>query len=150
MPQSLASVLFHIVFSTKDHWTFVDKKIAPDLHAYLAKTCNELKCPAIQVGGVEDHVHILCRFGRTITIADLLEEIKKRSSKWIKTQGLGYQKFYWQKGYGVFSISEPSIDAVRRYIQNQQEHHRVTTFKDEYRAFLKKYNMEYDERYVWD
>ncbi len=109
-----------------------------------------MECNPVQVGGVKDHIHILCLLSRKIALMKLIEELKSHSSKWIKTKGSKYQKFYWQKGYGSFSVNPSEIETVVNYIQNQNEHHKKKTYKDEYLAFLKKYHVEYDERYVWD
>jgi len=151
MPQSLAETYFHIVFSTKDRVPFLrDRALRSELHTYLGGTCRNLQSPSLIVGGVEDHIHILCRFGRTITTADLLKALKKESSKWIKGKDPSLGDFYWQSGYGVFSTEESRIPELRRYIATQEEHHRTESFKDEFRRLLKECNAEYDERYVWD
>jgi putative transposase len=112
--------------------------------------CARLECQPIKIGGYMDHIHILCSLSRKIAIMTLLEEVKKSSSKWIKTKGLAYKDFYWQDGYGIFSVNPYGLDIVVRYIANQKPDHQKKTFKDEYRSFLKRYNIEYDERYVWD
>ena len=121
-----------------------------ELHKYLGGICNKLDCQVISVGGYTDHVHILCMLSKKITLMKLMEELKSHSSKWIKTKSLGYENFYWQDGYGAFSVNPSEIDAVISYINKQNEHHRRKTFQEEYRSFLKKYNVEYDERYVWE
>lgn len=149
MPQSLANVLVHLVFSTKHREPLIGRETRPRLHAYMAGILDNLKCPPLQIGGVEDHVHILCTLSRTITIAELVEEVKKGSSRWIKVEG-GAPGFVWQAGYGAFSIGESQADTVIRYIQNQEEHHRKMTFQEEYRRLLDRYRVAYDERYVWD
>ena len=117
-------------------------------HAYLAETLKDLKTPALIVGGVADHVHILSQLSRTHTIAEIIELVKTSSSKWIKSQGL--PSFSWQRGYGAFSVSASAVESVIFYIQNQEEHHRRMTFQDEYRLFLKRYGIAFDDRYVWD
>lgn len=151
MPQSLAKVLVHLVFSTKNRYPFLaDKNMRDEMHAYLGGTCNELDCPVLKVGGVADHVHILCALSRNLTIAKLIGEIKRPSSKWIKTKRRMLGKFAWQNGYGAFSVGRSEVERVRAYIAGQEEHHRKRTFQDEYHAFLKEYGVEYDERYVWD
>lgn len=124
--------------------------VEKELYNYLGGICNQLDCQTIQVGGYLDHVHILCMLSKKITLMKLIEELKSHSSKWIKTKGVGYQNFYWQSGYGAFSVNPSEIDKIITYITNQHEHHRKKTFQDEYRHFLKKYNVDYDERYVWD
>lgn len=150
MSQSLARLSIHITFSTKYRQHLIDAAIEPELHAYLGAVCNEMDCQSIKVGGYADHVHILCFLSRKVALMDLLEEVKKRSSKWIKTKGEVYNNFYWQGGYGAFAVNPSELDVVIRYIERQHEHHQEKTFQEEYRAFLKKYNVEYDERYVWD
>jgi REP element-mobilizing transposase RayT len=148
MPQSLSRILIHIVFSTKNRLPLIDIDIQSQLHAYITGICNNLNCPSLQTGGIEDHVHILCGLSRTIAVCDLLEEVKKSSSKWMKTKGV--PNFSWQTGYGVFSIGESQIGRLTKYIQSQYAHHHKKTFQDEYRNYLKLYNIEYDEQYVWD
>jgi REP element-mobilizing transposase RayT len=151
MPQSLSQIYLHIVFSTKDRKPFLtDKDFRDRAHAYLAGICKNLDCPALIVGGVEDHVHTLCRFGKTIDVATLLRELKRDSSKWIKAQQPRLAEFHWQAGYGAFSISPSHVDALKEYIQNQEEHHRRESFQDEFRRLCKKYAIAIDERYVWD
>jgi len=150
MPQSLVKNYIHIVFSTKHRQPFIDKSIKSELHAYLGSICNELGCPVVTVGGVEDHVHILCLLSQNISLAELVRKVKINSSKWMKTKGKRYANFYWQRGYGGFSVNPAETEVVKKYIQNQEEHHKNRTFKAEYRLFLKKYKVEYDEQYVWD
>ncbi len=150
MPQSLTKVYVHIVFSTKHRQPFIDDALKPALFAYLGGVCQALECNPVRVGGHDDHVHVLCILSRKIALMDLLEEIKKRSSKWAKTQGTAYANFYWQDGYGAFSVNPFQVDKVTRYIENQAEHHRKRDFKREFRLFLHKYSVAFDERYVWD
>jgi REP-associated tyrosine transposase len=150
MPQSLAKNYLHISFSTKNRDKFIDSEIEIELFSYLGGICKNLECNPIVVGGHKNHVHILCLLSRKIALMKLIEEVKSHSSKWIKTKGLQYKHFYWQNGYGAFSINQSQIDIVKEYILNQKEHHKKLSFKDEYRSFLKEYNIEYDERYVWD
>ena len=150
MSQSLSKVYVHIVFSTKNHQNLIDDKIESSLYEYLGGICKDLECYPIQVGGYKNHVHILCLLSRKIAQMKLLEELKKGSSKWIKTKGENYKNFYWQDGYGIFSVNPSEVDVAKNYIKNQKEHHKNISFKDELRAFFKKYNVEYDERYVWD
>ncbi len=149
MPQSLSKVLVHLIFSTKHREPLIGPGIRPRLHAYLVGILGNLKSPSLQTGGVADHVHILFALSRTITQADVVEEVKKSSSKWMKTEG-GVPTFSWQAGYGAFSIGESQADAVIHYVQNQEGHHRKVTFQEEYRKFLERYKVAYDEQYVWD
>lgn len=150
MPQSLSNILIHIVFSTKDRTNFITPDIETELHSYIATICKSLECTALMIGGTENHIHILCRLSRIITAGKLVEKIKTGSSKWIKTKGSRYHSFSWQRGYGAFSIGVSNLDALKKYISNQKEHHKNRLFEDELRAILKKYQIEYDERYVWD
>jgi putative transposase len=151
MPQSLAKVLMHIVFSTKNRYPFlVDKNLREEMHAYLGGTCNNLDCPVLTVGGVADHVHILYALPRNLSIAKLVGEIKRASSKWVKTKGRILTRFAWQNGYGAFSVGQSDVERVRRYIATQEEHHRKNTFQEEYRAILKEFEVQYDERCVRD
>ncbi|HSK12981.1 MAG TPA: IS200/IS605 family transposase [Phnomibacter sp.] len=150
MGQSLVKNYLHIVFSTKHRQPLIHPPVEAELHAYLGGICNKLGCTAIKVGGYTDHIHILCMLSKKMTLAKLLEELKSHSSKWIKSKGPGYENFYWQDGYGAFSVNPSDIDRVIAYIERQHEHHSKKTFKDEYRAFLKKYQVEYDEQYVWN
>lgn len=151
MPQSLAKVLVHIVFSTQHRRPFlIDKHLQDELHAYIGGTCNNLECPVLTVGGFDDHVHVLCALSRNLSIASIIGEIKRSSSKGIKTKGEALIGFAWQNGYGVFSVGKSEVERVRTYIVNQERHHEKKNFQDEYRAFLKEYRVEHDERYVWD
>jgi REP element-mobilizing transposase RayT len=128
----------------------ITEAIESELHAYLGGICKKLDCQPIKVGGYNDHIHILCMLSKKITLIKLMEVLKSHSSKWIKTKGEDFKNFYWQDGYGAFSVNATEIDVVVSYIANQKEHHSKKTFQDEYKAFLKKYQVEYDERYVWD
>jgi len=150
MSQSLARILIHIVFSTKDRFPFlINGDMRKQMHAYLAGTYNNMGSPAIEVGGVEDHVHILCLLSRNHSISEIIGKAKASSSSWAKAQEGRCHKFSWQNGYGAFSIDESQIDSVRKYIRNQVEHHRIGTFQEEYREMLAQYHMDYDERYIW-
>jgi putative transposase len=149
MPQSLSKVLVHLIFSTKHREPLIGPEIRPRLHAYLVGILDNLKSPSLQTGGAADHVHTLFVLGRTISQAELVEQVKKSSSKWMKAEG-GVPGFTWQAGYGAFSIGESQVDTVIHYIRNQEEHHRKVTFQDEFRKFLERYKIACDERYVWD
>lgn len=150
MPQSLSKVYVHITFSTKYRAPLIDDNLKERLWDYLGGICKGLECDPIRVGGYIDHIHILCLLSRKVSQAKFLEEVKKQSSKWIKTISPLYSNFYWQDGYGIFSVNPAEIDVVIEYIKNQEKHHREQTFKREFSAFLKKYQVEYDERYVWE
>ena len=151
MPQSLSSVHIHLVFSTKDREPFLrDAVIQKEMHAYLGGVSKELDCSPVIVGGTEDHVHLLCRLARTLSQSDWVKEIKRVSSIWIKQREPELAAFAWQGGYGAFSVSASAMDKTREYITGQHEHHKKQTFQEEYRAFLAKHKMEWDERYVWE
>jgi putative transposase len=150
MPQSLSYLLVHIVFSTQDRAPALGALVRPGLHAYLATVARNAGCECYRVGGVADHVHLAVRISRTITIAQLIEELKTSSSKWLKTQSVALAHFAWQSGYGAFSVGPADLEALKQYIDRQEEHHRAHTFQEEYRAFLKQHGVDFDERYVWD
>src|SRR2546429_4391881 len=130
MPQSLSSILVHLVFSTKNREPFITPAIETELHPYMAKIFRELKSPSLTIDGTSDHVHILFSLGRVIKVADLVEEVKTETSKWIKTKGREFRNFHWQKGYGAFSIGQSNVETLKRYIRDQKQHRRVT-FQDE-------------------
>ena len=150
MGQSLVRNYLHIVFSTKHRQPLINPSIETELHKYICGICSNLECYPVQIGGYTDHVHILCVLSKKLALIKLLEELKSHSSKWIKTKDERLKNFYWQDGYGAFSVNPSEINVVKGYIENQHEHHKKKTFQDEYRAFLKKYAVEYDERYVWE
>ena len=150
MGQSLVKNYLHLVFSTKYRQPFIKPPVEEELHNYLGGICNGLECPVIRVGGYTDHIHILCMLSKKMALMKLLEEVKSHSSRWIKTKGEEYKNFYWQNGYGAFSVNPAQVDKVIDYIANQHEHHQRNTFQEEYRVFLKKYKVDYDERYLWD
>ncbi len=150
MPQSLAQILVHVVFSTKDREPCLAPSLLPSLHAYLAEVARSTGCECFRVGGVVDHVHLAIALSRTVTVAAVVETVKTSSSKWIKTQSPALSEFAWQRGYGAFSVGPSDRDALCTYIDNQEEHHRTRSFQDEYRNFLTKYGVVFDERYVWD
>jgi len=150
MPQSLARIIVHCIFSTKERSPFFSNDMRAPIHAYLATVARDAGCHAYRVGGVANHVHLALALPRTKSVADIIELLKISSSKWIKIQFPRLNNFSWQQGYGAFSVGASELDNLIRYIDNQEEHHRVKTFQEEYRLFLSKYEIEYDERYVWD
>ena len=150
MGQSLVKNYIHIVFSTKHRQPMIHSSIEAELHSYLGGICNRLDCQVLKVGGFTNHIHILCMLSKRIALVKLMEELKSHSSKWIKTKGRDYENFYWQDGYGAFSVNPSEVEIVISYIANQHKHHGTKTFQDEYRAFLKKYHVEYDEKYLWE
>jgi len=149
MAQSLAKVLVHITFSTKDRRPLIPPHVREQMSAYLCGILKDVGSPAIQVNCVADHAHILCRLSRTRSIAQVVEELKKGSSAWAKTGSPGLRGFYWQPGYGAFSVSESNAAAVREYIRNQEEHHKKMSFKDELLGLLRRHEVEYDEEHLW-
>jgi REP element-mobilizing transposase RayT len=150
MPQSLSKLFIHIVFSTKHRKAFIDTNIEKSLWGVLGQEINNNGAQVIQVGGFDDHVHILLNLQRTQSISKLIGPVKANSSAWMKHQGEKYNNFYWQDGYAAFSVSPKSINHVISYIQNQRAHHSKLTFKDECLLFFKQYKIEYDEKFCWD
>jgi putative transposase len=150
MPQSHAAILVHIIFSTKNREPLIQPEVEPELFPYLTTACRTADSPALIINGTMDHMHLLVKLGRKIAIADLVEAIKTSSSRWIKTKGPPYRDFHWQNGYGAFSVGQSGVPALKQYIANQKEHHRIKPFQEEFREFLTKYEIEWDERYVWD
>jgi len=150
MPQSLSAVYIHLVFSTKHRQPFLrDRHLREDLHSFLGGTSKTLECPTLLVGGIEDHVHLLARFGRTITQADWVKELKRVSNLWLRDEGR-LADFEWQAGYADFSVSQSNLEQVQRYIANQEKHHLKLSFQDEVRALLTRHKIEWDERSIWD
>jgi putative transposase len=149
MPQSLSRIILHLIFSTKNRASyFTDPAIRNDFHGYLAATANNLGCPAIRVGGVADHVHVVCSLGRTMSVATVVAKLKVSSKLAVRERYL--LKISWQNGYAAYSVSESTLEAVAQYVSDQETHHKTVSFQDEYRAFLKRHNVSFDERYVWD
>ena len=147
MASTLTKILLHIVFSTKDRAAFIAEELEPDLYAYVGGICRRMGSPLLAMGGVPDHLHLLVSLGKTVAPCDLLLNIKRDSSKWMKEHR---PDFAWQEGYFAFSIGESGDEALRGYIAGQKEHHRGVGFQDEMRSFLRKYKIEWDERYVWE
>lgn len=151
MPQSLAQIYVHLVFSTKDRRPLLaDQNIRDEMHKFIGGASNQLDCPVLRVGGVADHVHILCRLAKTLAVSELVKELKRTSSLWVKTKSIAHGDFHWQNGFGAFSVSPGHVEPLRTYISSQDDHHRTESFQDEFRRLLKKYGVEWDERYVWD
>ena len=150
MGQSLSKVYLHIVFSTKNRHPFITTDIRDEVHKYLGGVAKQHDSSALMVGGVADHIHMLCVLNRTQSQSSLLMEIKRASSLWIKQRFKHMNQFAWQGGYGAFSVDPSNLDAVIAYIKNQEEHHRVRTFQEEYRLIMTRYKVEWDEKYVWD
>ena len=150
MPQSLSKIYIHAVFSTKIREPLLADAWRDELFQVIGGTANEAGCQSFLVGGMPDHVHLLFLLGRTVTIADALGRIKSNSSAWVNQSRGVTMPFHWQAGYASFSVSQSNVDAVREYIRQQPEHHAVRSFQDELREWLRRYEMEWDERYVWD
>jgi putative transposase len=150
MPQSLARNLIHLVFSTKNREPVLAEAVRVPLCAYASAVLRELDSHVIAMNAWHDHVHILFTLSKNHSLSQVVMEVKRATSKWIKTQGTGFAKFHWQSGYGAFSIGQSGVEEMKTYIANQAEHHRVKSFEEEFRSFLKRYEIEFDERYVWD
>lgn len=154
MSQSLSQMWVHIIFSTKDRYPFLkNPTVLQKVHHYIQAICHQQNCTPAFIGGIENHVHILLNMHKSLTLTKLIEEIKKSSSKWIKTLDMldhDLTRFYWQRGYGAFSVSQSSVENVKRYIANQQDHHKTRNFQDELRKFLIQHGVDYKEEFVWD
>ncbi len=150
MASTLTKILVHIVFSAKYREALIRAELESDLYAYIGGICRRMESPLLAMGGTVDHVHMMISLGKTVALSNLMLEVKRDSSKWMKEQDAALASFGWQDGYFAFSIGESGADALRAYIANQKEHHKAVDFKDEVRALLRKYGIEWDERYVWD
>jgi REP element-mobilizing transposase RayT len=151
MSQSLAKILVHTAFSTKERRPFLrDGPLRQELHRYMGGILLHWGCQPIAVGGVEDHVHLLCALSRTCDAATMVREVKRGSSLWLKAKRQDLQDFAWQNGYGIFSIGFSQLGTVQAYIAGQEKHHRKVSFQDEFRQLLQRYEIEFSERYVWD
>jgi len=150
MAQSLSRVLLHVVFSTKGRRLYIPPDLGPELYAYLASVCRTMGCDAYRVGGEEEHVHIASSLARTIAVSDLVGELKRSSSAWLKARDDRCRDFRWRAGYGVFSVGQSELDNLIRYIENQKEHHATRSFEEEIIDLFDRNDIEYDERYLWD
>lgn len=150
MPQSLAKVYVHLIFSTKDREQTLPDEIRPDLHAYMGGILYGLGCAPIEINTEPDHAHVFFLLSRTVALSDIVGNLKKSTNDWLRAQGSHFATFFWQAGFGAFSVSQSQVEDTRIYIRNQREHHRVKSFQDELRAFLKAYEVEFDEKYLWD
>jgi putative transposase len=150
VPQSLAALYCHIVFSTKNREPMIAADLRPRLYAYFGGTLRENRCVLLAAGGIPDHVHLLVSLGREASVAEAVRLVKANSSKWVHETFPDRSSFFWQTGYGAFSVSYSNLDRVKHYLATQEEHHRKHTFQDEYRLLLERHGVEYDERYVWD
>jgi putative transposase len=149
MPQSLSNILVHIIFSTKLSKPFIAQAIKKELYSYMTSILKDCACSPIIIGGMEDHVHVLCKLSKTRSMSSVVEDVKKKSSKWIKNKGVECKDFYWQNGYGAFSIGKSQVNTLKEYIQTQEDHHRKKSFKEEFLEILNRYGVEYEERYLW-
>lgn len=151
MGQSLSQMYIHLVFGTKGRNAYLTPFIEKRVQAYMAGTLQQYESPALVINSVPDHVHILFRLSKNYALAKVVEEVKKESSKWIKTIEGGTKLFKWQIGYGAFSVSSSKVEVVKHYIENQKEHHGYQTFQEEIEQFAKEYDIvEYDPKYFWD
>ncbi|WP_044272009.1 transposase [Bacteroides timonensis] len=148
MSQSLSKNYIHLTFSTKYRKDSIRKEDLPEMFSYISGILKNIDCPSIIVGGITNHIHVLCVLNKNIALTKMVEEIKKSSSKWIKGKGIYYQWFSWQEGYGAFSVSQSKVDVVTRYICRQEEHHKKISFEDELKMFLKEHGVEYNEQYL--
>ena len=150
MPQALAKIYLHLIFSTKNRERSMPESIRADLHSYMGGILNGLGCSPVEINTEPDHAHVLFVMTRTEMVSNVVGQLKKSSNDWLRSRDAQFRDFYWQGGYGVFSVSQSAVEEVRAYIRNQREHHKQISFQDGFRAFLKRYEMEFDERYVWD
>jgi putative transposase len=148
MPQSFVQIYVHMVFHTKNNLPLIREETDSELYSYMGGILKNCKSIPIKIGGTADHIHILCTLPKTMALSDLMEEVKKSSSKWIKTKGDHYRSFYWQDGYGGFSVGKTSVDLVSDYVSNQKKHHCKVTVKEEYIKLLEENGVEFDERYI--
>ena len=150
MGQTLVKNYIHIVFSTKNRVPCIHPPVEQELHAYMGGICRDLDCPPIMIGGYTDHVHVLINLSKNIALTTLMTKLKSNSSKWVKSKGGNYKNFFWQNGYGAFSVFPSEVERVVKYIENQKEHHSKQSSKKEFQNFMDEHSMEYDERYIWD
>jgi len=149
MSQSLSKLYVHLIFHVKNNMSAIRQEDEKELFAYIGGIIKLSKSIPVCINGTEDHIHVLCIMSKNVSLADLLEDIKRNSSRWIKTKDDHYQSFAWQGGYSGYSVSQSKVEVVERYIQNQKEHHKHQTFREEYIQFLKENGVEYNEEYLW-
>lgn len=150
MSQSLVKNYIHVIFSTKHRQDFIDQSIEEELFSYIAAICKDCESTALQIGGTDNHIHILCLLSKKIALMKLVQKVKAHSSKWIKTKGNKYENFFWQDGYGAFSVGQKNIYPTINYIKNQRQHHQNENFENELIGILEKHKINYDEKYIWD
>ncbi len=149
MPQSLSKLYIHAIFHIKNNECHIRPEDENELYSYIGGIIKLSKSIPIIIGGTENHIHILCIMSKNISLADLMEDIKRNSSKWIKTKDIHYRDFAWQGGYSGYSVSQSKVEVVKKYIEDQKNHHKQQTFEEEYILFLKEYNVDYDEKFLW-
>ncbi len=149
MPQSFGSIHCHIVFSTKHRDAWIKPDVQPRLYEYIGGILRSDASQLIAAGGMPDHVHLLVSMGRTLAVADAVRLIKSNSSGWLR-ETVGLQGFHWQDGYGAFSVSHSNLEQVKSYLASQEQHHRGMSFQEEFREFLRRHRLSWDEKYVWD
>jgi len=150
MSQSLAKILIHLIYSTKNRSPILTADVRPELWKYKRGILENWDCSTLTIDGAADHAHLLFVLSRNHPLKKIVEEVKKGSSKWIKTQSEKYDNFHWQNGYAAFSVSQSNVEQVKQYIENQEKHHRRMTFQEEFKEFLIRHEIDFDERYVWD
>lgn len=150
MAQTHVSLLIHVVFSTKNRISLIPVEVEAELFAYIGGIVRSFNSKLLDANGTSNHIHLLISIDKNVLLPKLVGDLKRSSSKWLKTKGGMLQKFEWQDGYSAFSVGHTQVEAVRKYINNQKQHHRKTMFEDEMRGFYKKYDIPFDERYVWD
>ena len=151
MPQSLANIIIHLVFSTKDRNELIVGHLEKSLYAYMRGIADNIKSPILEIGGMPDHLHMLFQLPRTLTLSEAVQQLKIGSSRFVKEKEADKASgFARQRGYGAFSVSPSQKNQVIKYIRMQKEHHQKCSFQDEYRALIAKHEMALDERYVWD
>jgi putative transposase len=149
MSQTLTNLLYHIIFSTKNRENLISNKLREELYPYIGGIIKNEKGHLLSIGGMDNHIHLLTKFSPVNTVSYMLQHIKGSSSKWIHEKHEN-KSFSWQRGYGAFTVSESNLFNVEKYIKNQHEHHRKLTFKEEYLKLLKKHNILFEEKYLWD
>lgn len=150
MAGTFTNLLYHIVFSTKNRIPLISPSLQPDLYAYMGGIIRGEGGILLEAGGMPEHVHLLAKFKPAVSVSEMLQRIKGKSSKWVNEEHAALRKFGWQEGFSAFSVSESRVSAVRRYLQQQEIHHRRQSYQDEVRALLQRHGIEYDERYLWD
>ena len=149
MPQSLVKNYLHIVFSTKNREDMIKEGDQESVFKYMAGIVNNYECDTICIGGTRNHIHALINLSKNYSLKDILRLMKGNTSRWLN-HNKGYNGFDWQDGYAAFSVSQSNLTSVVNYINNQERHHKEKTYKEEVIGFLEKYNLKYDEKYLWD